>query len=221
MCEIFFLPWHRLQVEGTNGFYCLFRKTNAKWGERNCPRFVESNHRCLDHHGSSHRHGPRLNVFNFQNGTTRCNFPLNQQSNHLIVILNCPPISCDHVGGCHMTAVTRKSLKRYTPPPVCVDRWVSLPYRNGLVDFSEPEVGWQPSTRSYDAKRQYRHNIIFMHLIYQIRLCHTCYLKNHILCEPNWRCRTTSMLRRQVGTQVAHPSHPETRVTCPLNMFTQ
>ncbi|KAI0235523.1 hypothetical protein LSAT2_013965 [Lamellibrachia satsuma] len=32
----------------TNGFYCLFRKTWAKWGERNCPSFemaeVESNH---------------------------------------------------------------------------------------------------------------------------------------------------------------------------------
>ena len=35
----------------TNSFYCLFRKTRAKWGERNCPSFetaeVESNHRSL------------------------------------------------------------------------------------------------------------------------------------------------------------------------------
>ena len=27
------------QIEGTNDFYCLFRKTQAKWGELNCPSF--------------------------------------------------------------------------------------------------------------------------------------------------------------------------------------
>ena len=27
MCGIFYFPWHRHQIEGTNGFYCLIRKT--------------------------------------------------------------------------------------------------------------------------------------------------------------------------------------------------
>ena len=35
-CEIFDLPWHRHRIEGTNSFYCLIRKTQAKWGEQNC-----------------------------------------------------------------------------------------------------------------------------------------------------------------------------------------
>ena len=26
-CGIFYFPWHRHQIEGTNGFYCLIRKT--------------------------------------------------------------------------------------------------------------------------------------------------------------------------------------------------
>ena len=30
-------PWNRPQIEGINGFYCLFRKTHTKWGERSCP----------------------------------------------------------------------------------------------------------------------------------------------------------------------------------------
>ena len=33
---IFYFPWHRHQIEGTNGFYCLVRKTLAKRGKRNC-----------------------------------------------------------------------------------------------------------------------------------------------------------------------------------------
>ena len=33
---IFYFPWHRHQIEGTDGFYCLLRKTLAKWGKRNC-----------------------------------------------------------------------------------------------------------------------------------------------------------------------------------------
>ena len=33
---IFYFPWHRHQIEGTNGFYCLIRKTLAKQGKRNC-----------------------------------------------------------------------------------------------------------------------------------------------------------------------------------------
>ena len=36
---IFYFPWHRHQIEGTNGFYCFFRKTQGKWGERNYPSF--------------------------------------------------------------------------------------------------------------------------------------------------------------------------------------
>ena len=39
LCVIFYFPWHRHQVEGTNGFYCLFRKTQAKWGKQSCPSF--------------------------------------------------------------------------------------------------------------------------------------------------------------------------------------
>ena len=31
LCGVFYFPWHRHQVEGTNGFYRLFRKTQAKW----------------------------------------------------------------------------------------------------------------------------------------------------------------------------------------------
>ena len=27
MCGIFYFPWHRHQIEGTSGFYCLIRKT--------------------------------------------------------------------------------------------------------------------------------------------------------------------------------------------------
>ena len=27
LCGIFYFPWHRQQIEGTNGFYCLIRKT--------------------------------------------------------------------------------------------------------------------------------------------------------------------------------------------------
>ena len=30
---IFYFPWQRHQIEGTNGFYCLIRKTLAKWGK--------------------------------------------------------------------------------------------------------------------------------------------------------------------------------------------
>ena len=39
LCGVFYFPWHRHQIEGTNSFYCLFRKTQAKWGKRNCPSF--------------------------------------------------------------------------------------------------------------------------------------------------------------------------------------
>ena len=27
LCGIFYFPWHRHQIEGTNGFYCIIRKT--------------------------------------------------------------------------------------------------------------------------------------------------------------------------------------------------
>ena len=27
LCGVFYFPWHRHQIEGTNGFYCLIRKT--------------------------------------------------------------------------------------------------------------------------------------------------------------------------------------------------
>ena len=32
---ILYFPWHRHQIEGTDNFYCLLRKTLAKWGKRN------------------------------------------------------------------------------------------------------------------------------------------------------------------------------------------
>ena len=38
-CGVFCFPWHRHQKEGTNGFHCLLRKTQTKWGERSCPSF--------------------------------------------------------------------------------------------------------------------------------------------------------------------------------------
>ena len=33
---VFYFPWHRHQIEGTDGFECLLRKTLAKRGKRNC-----------------------------------------------------------------------------------------------------------------------------------------------------------------------------------------
>ena len=33
---VFYLSLHRHQVEGTSNVWCLFRKTQATWGERNC-----------------------------------------------------------------------------------------------------------------------------------------------------------------------------------------
>ena len=27
LCGVFYFPWHRHEIEGTNGFYCLIRKT--------------------------------------------------------------------------------------------------------------------------------------------------------------------------------------------------
>ena len=39
LCGIFYFPWHRHQIEETIGFYCLFRKTLAKWGKGNCQSF--------------------------------------------------------------------------------------------------------------------------------------------------------------------------------------
>ena len=27
LCGVFYFPWHRHQIEGTNGFYCFIRKT--------------------------------------------------------------------------------------------------------------------------------------------------------------------------------------------------
>ena len=50
LCGIFYFPWHRHHIEGTNSFQCLFQKAQAKWDERNCPNFetAESNHRPLD-----------------------------------------------------------------------------------------------------------------------------------------------------------------------------
>ena len=36
LCGIFYFPWHRHQIEGTNGLWCLIRKTqvNLKWVSR-------------------------------------------------------------------------------------------------------------------------------------------------------------------------------------------
>ena len=40
LCGIFYFPWQRHQIQGTDGFSCLFRKTLAKRGKRNCQSFV-------------------------------------------------------------------------------------------------------------------------------------------------------------------------------------
>ena len=37
----FYFPWHRHQIEGTDGFERLLRKTLAKRGKRNCPSSEE------------------------------------------------------------------------------------------------------------------------------------------------------------------------------------
>ena len=34
LCGTFYFHWHRHQVKGTNGFLCIFRKTQGKWGKR-------------------------------------------------------------------------------------------------------------------------------------------------------------------------------------------
>ena len=39
LCGNFYFPWHRHQIEVTNGFKRLLRKTLAKRGKRNCPSF--------------------------------------------------------------------------------------------------------------------------------------------------------------------------------------
>ena len=39
LCGVFYFPWHRHQIERTNGFYSLLRKTQTKWGKRSCPSF--------------------------------------------------------------------------------------------------------------------------------------------------------------------------------------
>ena len=37
---ILYFPWLRHQIKATTGFWCLFRKPQAMWGERNCLSFV-------------------------------------------------------------------------------------------------------------------------------------------------------------------------------------
>ena len=39
MRGIFYIPWHRYQIEGTNGFQCFFQKTLPKSGKGNCQSF--------------------------------------------------------------------------------------------------------------------------------------------------------------------------------------
>ena len=41
---MFYFPWHRHQIEGTNGLYCLIRKTLAKRGKRNCQSSEEKSY---------------------------------------------------------------------------------------------------------------------------------------------------------------------------------
>ena len=43
---IFYFPWHRHQIEGTDGFERLLRKTLAKGGKRNCQKFRSEFFRC-------------------------------------------------------------------------------------------------------------------------------------------------------------------------------
>ena len=38
-CGIFYFPWHRHQIEGTTGFKCLFRKTQANVGWTKLPKY--------------------------------------------------------------------------------------------------------------------------------------------------------------------------------------
>ena len=39
MCGIFYLPWHKHQIEGTNSCHYLFQKTQTMWGKQTCPSF--------------------------------------------------------------------------------------------------------------------------------------------------------------------------------------
>ena len=70
LCGIFYFPWHRHQIEGTNGFYCLIRKT-----ERFAISNVESqvftpNNSRLDL--GSNPGCPRDKSYNWTNCTIRC-----------------------------------------------------------------------------------------------------------------------------------------------------
>ena len=70
LCGIFYFPWHRHQIEGTNGFYCLIRKT-----ERFTISNVESqvftpNNSRLD--PGSNPGCPRDKSYHWTNCTIRC-----------------------------------------------------------------------------------------------------------------------------------------------------
>ena len=39
LCGMFYFPWYRHRIEGTNGLQCLIRMTQAMWGKRTCPCF--------------------------------------------------------------------------------------------------------------------------------------------------------------------------------------
>ena len=59
---IFFFPWHRHQIEGTDRFYCLLRKSG---GKQNCQsseakRFSASGIRTIDHPVASRRQSNAL-----------------------------------------------------------------------------------------------------------------------------------------------------------------
>ena len=55
LCGIFYFPWHRHLIERTDSFYCLLRKTLAKWGKQNCQSSEEKLH-LLDSNPESPSH---------------------------------------------------------------------------------------------------------------------------------------------------------------------
>ena len=88
---IFYFPWHRNQIEWPNSFYCLFRKTQAKWGERNCPSFetaeLESNHRPLDRQAVALKIRLPHTFPQEDNERTKAN------NNNVLSVINCSRIS--------------------------------------------------------------------------------------------------------------------------------
>ena len=97
LCGIFYFPWHSHQIEGTNGFYCLIRKT-----ERFTISNVESqvftpNNSRLD--PGSNSGCPRDKSYHWTNCTIRCRL--------VVMSKNRPDVS--KIGAARLSAALREA----------------------------------------------------------------------------------------------------------------